>query len=171
MDFGVFAAKKYLWGMKIVIMAVGKTTTQYLQKGIDEYIKRANRYMPVQLLIVPDVKNAAALPASRRKELEGAAILERLQAGDRLVLLDERGTLMTSTEFARRIDNDANRGVRRLVFVIGGPFGFSPAVYDRADAQVSLSKMTFTHEMIRLFMAEQIYRAMTILRGENYHHD
>lgn len=157
--------------MKINILAVGKTTTAYLQQGIDEYIKRAGRYMPVQMTIVPDVKNANALPAARRKEMEGRAILEHLQAGDRLVLLDERGRQYTSTEFARAIEADANRGVRRLVLVIGGPFGFSPEVYDRADAKVSLSAMTFTHEMVRLFMAEQIYRAMTIIRGENYHHD
>lgn len=157
--------------MKLMILAVGKTTTPYLQQGIDEYLKRAARYMPVQMTIVPDVKNASSLPAARRKELEGRALLEHLQPGDRLVLLDERGRQYTSTEFARAIEADANRGVRRLVLVIGGPFGFSPEVYARADAKVSLSAMTFTHEMVRLFLAEQVYRAMTIIRGENYHHD
>lgn len=157
--------------MKLTILAVGKTTTPYLQQGIDEYIKRAARYMPVQLTIVPDVKNASALPATRRKEMEGRALLEHLQPGDRLVLLDERGRQFTSTEFAHAIEADANRGVRRLVLVIGGPFGFSPEVYARADAKVSLSAMTFTHEMVRLFLAEQVYRAMTIIRSENYHHD
>ena len=168
---GLLVAKDYLWSMKLTILAVGKTTTPYLKSGIDDYIKRAARYMPVQMEVVADVKNASAMPSKQRKEREGRAILERLQPGDRLVLLDERGRQLTSTAFARAIETNANNGIRRMVLVIGGPFGFSAEVYARADAQISLSAMTFTHEMVRLFLAEQVYRAMTIIRGENYHHD
>ena len=106
-----------------------------------------------------------------QKELEGQMMLERLQPSDYVMLLDERGTEMTSREFAGFVDKRMSSGLKRLVFVIGGPYGFSPAIYERADAKVSLSRMTFNHEMVRLFFTEQIYRAMTILRGEPYHHD
>lgn len=157
--------------MKIVIMAVGRTATEYLRAATDDYVRRASRYMPVELLIVPDVKTSRALDEAIQKEREGAKIIEALQPGDRVVLLDEHGRQMTSREFAGFIERGAVSGLKRLVFVIGGPYGFSDEVHRRADSELSLSRMTFSHEMVRLFFAEQIYRAMTILRGEPYHHD
>lgn len=157
--------------MKIVLTAIGRTQSDYLVAGIDNYVKRINRYMPFELKIIPDIKNTRALSEQQQKEAEGAQMLASLQPGDIVILLDERGRQYTSREFASVIDRYALQSVRRLVFVIGGPYGFSKDVYDRADAMLSLSKMTFSHEMVRLFFTEQIYRAMTILRGEPYHHD
>lgn len=157
--------------MKIVIMAVGRTATDYIRSATDEYLKRASRYMPVEFMIVPDIKASRALDETSQKEREGMKIIEALQPGDRVVLLDEHGRQMTSREFAGFIERGALAGLKRLVFIIGGPYGFSDEVHRRADSEISLSRMTFSHEMIRLFFTEQIYRAMTILRGEPYHHD
>lgn len=157
--------------MKIMLMAVGRTQSDYLVTGIDNYIKRINRYMPFELKIIPDVKATRSLSEQQQKEAEGRLMLSALQPGDVVVLLDERGKQYSSREFATVIDRHALQSVRRLVFVIGGPYGFSKEMYDRADSLLSLSKMTFSHEMVRLFFTEQIYRAMTILRGEPYHHD
>lgn len=157
--------------MKITILAVGKTTTPYLREATDAYMRRIAHYLPAEFITVADVKATRSLSEQQQKEREGEAILAALQPGDRVVLLDERGRELTSREFADAINRRMVGGLRRLVFVIGGPYGFSQAVYDRADARLSLSRMTFSHEMVRLFFAEQIYRAMTILRGEPYHHD
>lgn len=157
--------------MKIVILAVGPVKTDILQRGIDEYLRRALRYQPVEMIVVPDVKSARALTESVQKQKEGEMISAALQPGDFVVLLDERGREQTSREFADFIGKKMVQGFKRLVFVVGGPYGFSDQVYSRADAKLSLSRMTFTHEMVRLFFVEQIYRAMTILRGEPYHHD
>lgn len=157
--------------MKILILAVGKTSTPYITEGVDNYLKRAARYMPVALQIVADVKSTKSLSEESQKQKEAAAILEALQPGDRVILLDEHGKELTSREFSDFISRTALQGIKRLVFVIGGPYGFSRGLYDRADGKISLSRMTFTHEMVRLFFAEQIYRAMTIMRGEPYHHD
>lgn len=152
-------------------MAVGRTATDYIRSATDEYLKRASRYMPVEFMIVPDIKASRALDETSQKEREGMKIIEALQPGDRVVLLDEHGRQMTSREFAGFIERGALAGLKRLVFIIGGPYGFSDEVHRRADSEISLSRMTFSHEMIRLFFTEQIYRAMTILRGEPYHHD
>ncbi|MDE7460527.1 MAG: 23S rRNA (pseudouridine(1915)-N(3))-methyltransferase RlmH [Paramuribaculum sp.] len=157
--------------MKIIIMAVGRTATDYLRTATDDYVRRASRYMPVEFVIIPDIKTSRTLDEGVQKEREGAKIIEGLQPGDRVVLLDEHGRQMTSREFAGFIEKSAVVGLKRIVFVIGGPYGFSDEVHRRADSELSLSRMTFSHEMVRLFFAEQVYRAMTILRGEPYHHD
>lgn len=157
--------------MKIVIVAVGKTATGYVADGVEEFLKRANRYVGVELNVIPDVKASKTLTEDSQKQQEGKAILAALQPGDVVTLLDERGKQLTSREFSGLIERRMIQGIKRLVFIIGGPYGFSKEVYERADDKLSLSRMTFTHEMIRLFFAEQIYRAMTIMRGEPYHHD
>ncbi len=157
--------------MKIVIIAVGKTSTGYVACGVEEFLKRANRYVPTELLVIPDVKSSKALSEDAQKQQEGRSIISALQPGDIVSLLDERGKELTSREFSSMIERRMVQGIKRLVFIIGGPYGFSNEVYERADSKLSLSRMTFTHEMVRLFFMEQIYRAMTIMRGEPYHHD
>lgn len=156
--------------MKITIVAVGKTSTPWIRQGIEEYLGRAGRYLAVEAEIVPDLKPSRALTPDEQKQREGELILRTLKPADRVVLLDERGSRLTSEKFSETLSRNMASGLKRLVFVIGGPYGFSRQVYDRADAMLSLSDMTFTHEMVRLFFVEQIYRAMTILRGEPYHH-
>jgi len=150
--------------MKIELMVIGKTSARYLQEGIDNYVKRTNYYMPFDIRYIPDIKSTKAMTEEKQKEKEGELFLNALTPGDVLVLLDERGKEMTSREFASYIDRKSVTVSKRLVFVVGGPYGFSPAMYERP-------KMTFSHEMVRLFFVEQTYGAMTILRGEPYHHD
>ena len=157
--------------MKIILMAIGKTRSRLLADGVEEYSGRINRYLPFETFFLPDVRTTRTMTEPMQKELEGQMMLERLQPSDYVMLLDERGTEMTSREFAGFVDKRMSSGLKRLVFVIGGPYGFPPAMYERADARLSLSRMTFSHEMVRLFFTEQVYRAMTILRGEPYHHD
>lgn len=157
--------------MKIQLMVIGKTGATYLAGGIDDYVRRVCRYVPFELKVLPDVKASRGMTTDRQKELEGASMLAAMQPGDYVVLLDERGKELTSRELAVFIDRKMSSLPKNLLFVIGGPYGFSRAVYERANEMLSLSRMTFSHEMARLFMVEQIYRAMTILRGEPYHHD
>lgn len=157
--------------MKLLLMAVGKTTQPLMRKAIDLYLERLRHYLPVEVEIVADVKKAASITPEKQKELEGEQILRRIEPADRLILLDENGREMTSREFAGFMEKQMAAGGKRLVFVVGGPYGFSPAVYARADSKLSLSRMTFNHEMVRLFFVEQLYRSQTILRGEPYHHD
>ncbi len=157
--------------MKILLVVVGKTSTPYIASAVEEYVKRVNRYVPLEIVTIPDQRSSRALTEEIQKQREGTAILATLQGGDHVVLLDERGRELTSREFAAEIDRRMVQGLKRLVYVVGGPYGFSEEVYRRADSKLSLSRMTFTHEMVRLFFTEQIYRAMTILRGEPYHHD
>lgn len=152
-------------------MAVGRTQSPLMRQGIDMYLDRLGHYLPVEVKIIDDVKVGKSATRDQQKQLEGAAILRLIAPSDRVVLLDEKGREFTSREFADSVQRHMSAGVKRLVYVVGGPFGFSPDVYARADAKLSLSRMTFSHEMVRLFFAEQLYRAMTILRGENYHHD
>lgn len=157
--------------MKITLLAIGKTNAKYLQEGIEQYTKRLSHYIPFELKILPDVKTTKALTSDKQKEMEGEMFMSAIQQGDWVTLLDERGKEFTSREFASYIDKKMITVPKNLIFVIGGPYGFSKAMYDRANEKLSLSKMTFSHEMIRLFFVEQIYRAMTILKGEPYHHD
>lgn len=157
--------------MKIEFIVIGKTVSRYLQEGIDSYVKRIGHYIPFSVTCLQDVKSTKALTEERQKELEGEMVLSILQPGDFLVLLDERGNEYTSREFASFIAKKMLTVPKRLIFLVGGPYGFSKAVYSRADDKISLSRMTFSHEMVRLFFTGQIYRAMTILRGEPYHHD
>ena len=146
--------------MKIVIIAVGKTSTGYVACGVEEFLKRANRYVPTELIVIPDVKSSKALSEDTQKQQEGRSIISALQPGDIVTLLDERGKELTSREFSSMIERRMVQGIKRLVFVIGGPYGFSNEVYERADSKLSLSRMTFTHEMVRLFFMEQIYLSL-----------
>lgn len=158
--------------MKIIVLTIGKTQDSLMAQAIDRYASRITHYAPFQYIQLPDVKTGrGGVGAERQKEMEGQLLLQNIQPGDRVVLLDERGREYTSREFAALIDRSMVTLQRNLVFVIGGPYGFSADVYNRADSQIALSRMTLTHEMARLFFTEQIYRAFTIIRGEPYHHD
>ncbi len=157
--------------MKIQLIAVGKMSDAPLVQAVEKYVKRLVHYVPFQLLTVPDVKTTRSMTGQRQKEAEGSVVLSSVDARDFVILLDERGKEFTSREFASYIDRRTLSLPGNLVFVIGGPYGFSQQVYDRANDKISLSRMTLTHEMVRLFFVEQLYRAMTILRGEPYHHD
>ncbi len=157
--------------MKITLMVVGKTTTANLRSGIEEYAKRVNRYIPFDLVELPDIKTSRKLTEAKQKETEGEMMLSRIQPSDYVVLLDEHGKEMTSREFSQNLEKKAQTVAKQLYFIVGGPYGFSPEVYSRANEKLSLSKMTFPHEMVRLFFVEQLYRAMTIQRNEPYHHD
>lgn len=157
--------------MKLELLVIGKTNDKYLQEGINNFTKRIIHYIPFEIKYLPDVKLTKNLSEDKQKELEGLTFLSNVQAGDVLVLLDEKGREFTSREFSAYIEKKMINVSKKLIFIIGGPYGFSHAVYERANEKISLSKMTFSHEMVRLFFTEQIYRAMTILRGEPYHHD
>jgi 23S rRNA (pseudouridine1915-N3)-methyltransferase len=157
--------------MKTELWCIGKTQEHWLETGIAVYEKRLTRYMPFTLLAIPDVKQGGTLPPELLAAREGEAVLQRLKPDDRLVLLDERGTRFHSRSFADWVERQRLASPRRLVFLIGGAFGFSEALYQRADQLISLSEMTFSHQMVRLFFVEQLYRAMTILRNEAYHND
>ncbi|MBP5499006.1 MAG: 23S rRNA (pseudouridine(1915)-N(3))-methyltransferase RlmH [Muribaculaceae bacterium] len=156
--------------MKIMLLTVGKTTARYLNTGIDEYVSRLKHYVQFEISCLGDPKNLRNLTESQQKAAEGKLILSALEASDHVVLLDERGMEFTSIEFSQYLQKRMLSGVRRVVFVVGGPYGFSPEVYARANDKISLSKMTFSHEMIRLVFVEQLYRAFTILNHEPYHH-
>lgn len=157
--------------MKIILSLVGKTTTAYLREGIDEYAKRVNRYIPFEIRVLPDIKSTKKMTEQKQKEAEGELMLAQLQPGDHVVLLDERGAEMTSRGFAEYLEKKSLTVAKQIVFMVGGPYGFSKEVYERANDKMSLSKMTFPHELVRLFFVEQLYRAMTIQRNEPYHHD
>lgn len=157
--------------MKIQLLAVGKTTTPYLATGIEAYVSRLKHYIPFEFKIVADARNTRRLSHDMQCQAEGNIILSAISPGDFLVLLDERGKEFTSREFSGYLAKRMASVSRNIVFVIGGPYGFSEAVYNRADECISLSRMTFSHEMVRLFFIEQLYRAMTIISNEPYHHD
>ena len=156
--------------MKTELLLVGKTVNKHFIGGINDYVERTNHYMPFNITIIPELKNTKALTEEQQKEREGDLILQKLQSSDTVVLLDEHGKELRSIEFADWLQRKQNTA-RRLVFIIGGPYGFSKAVYERANEKLSLSKMTFSHQMVRLIFCEQIYRACTIIRGEPYHHE
>lgn len=156
--------------MKITLLVVGKTTDQRLQTLIEDYQQRLKHYIPFEMVVIPDLRNAKALTQAQIKEQEGIEILRRITPSMDVILLDEHGHEYRSIEYAQWIQKKMAAG-RDVTFIVGGPYGFSPAVYERANGKISLSKMTFSHQMIRLFFTEQIYRAMTILRGEPYHHE
>ena len=156
--------------MKTILILVGKTTDKHFQAGINDYCDLIGHYMPLELVTIPELKNTKSLSEDQQKQAEGELILKQIQTSDTVVLLDEHGKEFRSIEFAKWLEQKRNTA-RRLVFVIGGPYGFSQAVYSRANEQLSLSKMTFSHQMIRLVFTEQIYRACTIIKGEPYHHE
>jgi 23S rRNA (pseudouridine1915-N3)-methyltransferase len=157
--------------MKIHFLVVGKTTEKYMQTGIDEYVRRLLRYIPFSMEVLPELKNAKNLTFEQQKEKDSQAILNVLQDGDYVVLLDEKGKEYSSVAFSDYLARKMQIVPKRLVFVVGGPYGFSAEMYDRANEKLSVSKMTFSHQMIRLIFVEQLYRAMTIMRGEPYHHE
>jgi len=156
--------------MKITLIIVGKTEDAYLKEGIDKYLKRLKHYNKVDIIEIAELKNTKALTPEQQKAKEAELILKRLMATDHVILLDEQGTLLSSTQFAAYIDKKAVSSVNNLVFIVGGPYGFDESVYQRANDKLSLSKMTFSHQMVRLFFVEQLYRAFTIIKGEPYHH-
>ncbi len=157
--------------MKIVLVVIGKTDEKYLDTGITKYVDRLKHYIPFEMKVIPDVKNTKNMRAEQQKIKEGELILECIQPGDHVVLLDEAGKTFTSRKFASYIEQRMVQGLKRLVFVIGGPYGFSDDVYQQSQAKISLSLMTFSHQMVRLIFTEQLYRAMTILNNQPYHHD
>ena len=157
--------------MNIDLIVVGKTDSPQIEALLADYLKRLNYYAKVTLIVLPDPKNRKTVSAESQKRQEGEALLRRFGDGDGVVLLDERGEQMRSVDFSAWVQKRMNSGLKRLCFVIGGPYGFSKEVYARADAQISLSAMTFSHQMIRVLFAEQLYRAFTILNNEPYHHE
>ncbi len=154
----------------IKLVAIGKTDSKDLQKLIDEYTKRLGFYIKFKLEIIPDLKKTKNLSEAQQKEKEGELILAHVSTADTLILLDENGKQYDSVAFSEVLQKHMNSGIKQLIFVIGGPYGFSPSVYNRANGKLSLSKMTFSHQMVRLFFIEQLYRGFTILRNEPYHH-
>ena len=157
--------------MKLKLLAVGKTNQDFVQKGIDEFAGRIKHYLPFELEILPDIKNTRNLNQLQIKEKEGEIILKHIRPEDYVVLLDEKGKEFTSVQFAGYIEKKTHTVSKQLVFVIGGAYGFSEAVYQTAQEKIALSKMTFSHQLIRLIFIEQVYRAMTILSNEPYHHE
>ena len=157
--------------MKIELAVIGKTSIGYLKQGIDEYIKRLKHYVPFEIKYIDDIKNSKNNSEDQQKRTEGAKILSLLDKSDFVVLLDEHGKEYTSMQYSSYIQKRMLSGAKKVVFVIGGPYGFSQEVYDRANDKISFSKMTFNHEMIRLIFTEQLYRAYTIINHEPYHHE
>lgn len=156
--------------MQIKLLAIGKTDNPHLQALIDDYQKRVGFYIKFDFEVIPDLKKAKNLSEVQQKQKEGELILSKISATDVLVLLDENGKQFNSVAFSEYLQKHMNSGIKQLVLVIGGPYGFSEDVYAKANGKISLSKMTFSHQMIRLFMIEQLYRGFTILRNEPYHH-
>ncbi len=161
----------YLCAMKILFLVIGKTDESYLETGIYKYIKRLEHYIPFEMKIIPDIKNRKTLTEEQQKKAEGDLILSQLSSGDDLILLDENGKTFSSVAFSQWIEKQMNSGNKRIIFVVGGPYGFSKEVYAKARFKISLSEMTFSHQMIRLIFVEQLYRAFTIIKGEPYHHE
>jgi 23S rRNA (pseudouridine1915-N3)-methyltransferase len=156
--------------MKITFLTVGKTEDAYLRDGIEKYVKRLKHYTRLEIVEIAGLKNTKALSPEQQKANEAELILKKITATDFVILLDENGAEFTSKQFAAYIDKKAIGGAANMVFVVGGPYGFDDAVYQRANDKISLSQMTFSHQMVRLFFAEQLYRAFTIIKGEPYHH-
>ncbi len=152
------------------MILVGKTADKHFAAGIDDYVGRIGHYMPFSVVVIPELKNTKSLDKEQQKEMEGRLIMAQLQPSDTVVLLDEHGKEPRSVELAQWLERK-QQTARRLVFVIGGPYGFAQQVYERANEQLSLSRLTFSHQMVRLIFVEQIYRACTIMRGEPYHHE
>ena len=157
--------------MKVTLICIGKTDDKYIQEGCEVYIKRLQHYFKTEVSIIPDLKNVHKMDTQERKKKECQLILKQIETSDTVILLDEKGKEFSSRAFAQDIQKKMNSGAKRVVFVIGGAFGFSDQMYQRATGKLSLSKMTFSHQMVRLFFLEQLYRANTILNNEPYHND
>ncbi|WPV00063.1 23S rRNA (pseudouridine(1915)-N(3))-methyltransferase RlmH [Mucilaginibacter sp. cycad4] len=157
--------------MKITFLTVGKTEDAYLKEGIDKYVKRLKHYTKLELAEIPELKNTKALSPEQQKAKEAELILKKITPLDFVILMDEKGSEFTSTQFAAYINKKEVTTSANLIFIIGGPYGFDASVYQRANDKISLSRMTFSHQMVRLFFVEQLYRAYTIMKGEPYHHE
>ena len=157
--------------MKVIFLFIGKTEADYLREGIGVYEKRLVHYLPFEMKVIPELKNVKNLTFQQIKEKEGVLILNYLKPDDTVFLLDENGRQMKSVDFAKFMETKQNAGIRNLVFIIGGAYGFANEVYERANGKISLSLMTFSHQMVRLIFVEQLYRAMSIIKGEPYHHE
>ena len=157
--------------MKITLLSLGKTEEKYLAEGIDLYLKRLKHYIKLETTEIPELKNTKGLSQVQQKTKEAELIMKKLNPTDFVILLDERGQELTSLQFADLLNKRMLASTQNLVFVIGGPYGFDNSVYQRANEKLSLSKLTFSHQMVRLFFVEQVYRAFTILKGEPYHHE
>lgn len=156
--------------MVVELIVVGRTTSAYLVTGIEEYLKRLKHYVRFSITVIPELRNAKNMREIQIKEAEGELILGNIVQSDRVVLLDDKGRQPTSEQMSDWLQGIMNRGTRRLIFVVGGAYGFSDAVYNRADEKLSLSSLTFSHQMVRLIFVEQLYRSFTILNNEPYHH-
>lgn len=156
--------------MKITLILNGKTEDDHIIKGFNIYEQRLKHYISFETVVIPALKNTKALSVDQQKQKEGELILKQIQNSDKLLLLDENGKEYNSVGFSEFIQQNMNSGIKNVVFVVGGPYGFSDEIYKRANGKISLSKMTFSHQMVRLFFIEQMYRAMTILKNEPYHH-
>ena len=156
--------------MKIKFICIGKSGKDFLISGEQEYLKRLQHYIIIERIEIPDIKNAKNLSIDQIKELEGKEILSKVSQGEQIILLDENGKIYSSVEFSFFLQQKFNHGGKALVFVVGGAYGFSQEIYNQSIGKISLSKMTFSHQMIRMIFFEQVYRAMTILKGEPYHH-
>lgn len=154
-----------------MLLVIGKTDEAYLETGIAKYVGRLQHYAQFEMKVIPDIKNRKTLSEAQQKKQEGDLLMAQLIPGDVVVVLDEKGLSFTSRGFSQWLERQMNTGCKRLVFVIGGPYGFSQDIYSRADAKISLSEMTLSHQMVRLVFTEQLYRAFTIIKGESYHHD
>ena len=156
--------------MKITLILNGKTEDDFIVKGFSIYENRLKHYISFETIVIPALKNTKALSVEQQKQKEGELIIKNIQTSDKLILLDENGKEYNSVGFSEFIQKEMNSGIKNLVFVVGGPYGFSEEIYKRANGKISLSKMTFSHQMVRLFFVEQLYRVMTILKNEPYHH-
>lgn len=157
--------------MKITLLVVGKTTDKHIQALTQEYLQRLSHYLPVDIEVIPELRQTKALSQDDQKQREAMLILQHIKPGDHVALLDEHGDEPRSIQFAQLLQKRMASGVKRLLFIVGGPYGFAPEIYARADEKISLSRLTFSHQMVRLFFVEQVYRAMTILNNEPYHHE
>lgn len=157
--------------MKITLLSIGKTEDAYIREGIDKYLKRLKHYTKLELVDLPELKNTKALTQDQQKSKEAELLLKKITNTDFVVLLDEKGMELTSSQFASYLDKKAIASTGTMIFIIGGPYGFDNSVYQRANDKLSLSRMTFSHQMVRLFFVEQLYRAHTIIKGEPYHHE
>lgn len=157
--------------MKAELLVIGKTDSNIIRDGIEVYKKRLVHYLPYEMKVIPDIKNTKNMSVDQQKTKEGSLILDNLSSSDFVVLLDEKGKEFTSVGFSSFIEQKMITGIKKVVFIIGGPYGFSQDVYNRANSKLSLSKMTFSHQMVRMIFTEQLYRAMTIIKGEPYHHE
>ncbi|MFN8240356.1 MAG: 23S rRNA (pseudouridine(1915)-N(3))-methyltransferase RlmH [Bacteroidales bacterium] len=157
--------------MKTILILTGKTNTGYISDGFEDYAVRIRKYIPFDILVIPELRNARNMPLNEQKEREAEAQLRLINNDDYVIALDEKGKEFTTVEFADRLQKMFNLSKKRIVFVVGGPWGFSPTFAARTDLKISMSRLTFSHQLVRLIFAEQLYRALTVIKGDPYHHE